>query len=1111
MLKLLATLALFCAVSAWGQVDPPAVTAAEVTAAVDQVSSSLPADDPERETLLKLYGEVSSTLASFEQYRQSISSFAEARSRSPQETVAVSAALAKLQADPAAAEVDPDMSLDELEQRIQLDSAERDAKKARLADLGSTIDGMSARTAEIRSRLTELAGERAELESRLKLMDSAVEPGGEAQARLWLVQAQAAAAAAEKAALDEELLSQPMRLDLLRAQRAQITYLVGTLETQLQVMEQRAGELRLQDADRMQIEAQITVEDALGKHPLVRQLAEQNAELSASFAPRSSEIEDARKRVTLVTSKADQLQSDLQSIERKLAVLGMSQSVGGILREQQAQLPTGRESKQAMSDVAKAIGHSSTRQIELEDDSRQLIDARGYVQGLLEGQDAQVVEQISDDLLSLARARRELVARAIDLENTYSRALGELDFNLHRYAGAIEDYRDFISERLLWIPSREMFSLFRDHHLYDQVTEVFVLERWQQVVFAIPAEMQKKPLLPVALLLILGLFYVSPRLIARLVATGADVGYVRSDRFFNTVRALGLTLLLSLRWPALMLVLAGLFEMQETESELATALYVAAMRMAMYSWGLGFLRILLLPKGMVVRHFRWPVQRTALLYKRVVRLEQTFLPASFLVILAVQLYPRDVGGALASLGMIIVLLSLAQFFRHLPQFAQGKINMILAEGQPGGGNTYARLIRTLLVWIPVAGTVAVLFGYTYTAMEFALLLIKTVVLYCLILLIHELGTRWLRMTRRRMVVRAREGAAQAAGDGIEVSAEEELLENDPELLNDEGIKVLNLLTVFAGLFGLLAIWAHVFPALGILDSVELWSYNSVVDGLDTTVPVTLANFALSLIAAFVGWVTLRRIPSLLEIMLRQRVNISPPTAYAVTRVFQYAGTTALVVLIIGSLGGSWGQIQWAVAALSVGIGFGLQEIVANFISGLIILFEQPIRLGDTVTVGTVSGKVTKIRIRATTIRDFDRRELLVPNKEFITNQLLNWSLSDQVTRWTMDIGVAYGTDMDKAMAIVHDVALRQPLVLHDPESLVTFEEFGDNSLLIRLRLFMDQLDQRLIVASDIRKEINRRFNEEGIVVAFPQRDIHLDTSQPLEIRMVNGPDQPGEQ
>jgi potassium efflux system protein len=203
------------------------------------------------------------------------------------------------------------------------------------------------------------------------------------------------------------------------------------------------------------------------------------------------------------------------------------------------------------------------------------------------------------------------------------------------------------------------------------------------------------------------------------------------------------------------------------------------------------------------------------------------------------------------------------------------------------------------------------------------------------------------------------------------------------------------------------------------------------------------------------------------------------------------------------LGGSWGQIQWAVAALSVGIGFGLQEIVANFICGLIILFEQPIRVGDTITVGNISGKVTRINMRATTVRDFDRRELLVPNKEFITTQLLNWSLSDQVTRRTVEVGVAYGTDLDKAMAIVRDVALEHPLVLVDPESLITFEEFGDNSLVISLRFFMDQLEQRIIISSDVRLEINRRFNEAGIVVAFPQRDIHFDSSEPIQINMVD--------
>jgi potassium efflux system protein len=130
--------------------------------------------------------------------------------------------------------------------------------------------------------------------------------------------------------------------------------------------------------------------------------------------------------------------------------------------------------------------------------------------------------------------------------------------------------------------------------------------------------------------------------------------------------------------------------------------------------------------------------------------------------------------------------------------------------------------------------------------------------------------------------------------------------------------------------------------------------------------------------------------------------------------------------------------------------------------------------------------------------------LLVPNKEFITSQLLNWSLSDQVTRRMIQVGVAYGTDMDKALDVVRDVAKKHPLVMADPESMITFDEFGDNSLLISLRYYIEQLDQRLKVDSELRLAINRRFNEEGIVVAFPQRDIHIDASQPLEIRMVEG-------
>ncbi len=205
------------------------------------------------------------------------------------------------------------------------------------------------------------------------------------------------------------------------------------------------------------------------------------------------------------------------------------------------------------------------------------------------------------------------------------------------------------------------------------------------------------------------------------------------------------------------------------------------------------------------------------------------------------------------------------------------------------------------------------------------------------------------------------------------------------------------------------------------------------------------------------------------------------------------------LLALNTLGAQWSQLQWLVAALGVGIGFGLQEIVANFISGLIILFERPVRVGDMVTVGDTDGVVTRIRIRATTIRNLDRKELLVPNKEFITGRLLNWSLSDQITRVMVTVGVAYGTDIDKAHALMREAAEEHEHVLADPKPILTFEGFGDNSLTLILRAFIDDIDYRITTISDLHKAINRKFKQAGIVIAFPQRDLHLDTREPLRV------------
>ncbi len=155
------------------------------------------------------------------------------------------------------------------------------------------------------------------------------------------------------------------------------------------------------------------------------------------------------------------------------------------------------------------------------------------------------------------------------------------------------------------------------------------------------------------------------------------------------------------------------------------------------------------------------------------------------------------------------------------------------------------------------------------------------------------------------------------------------------------------------------------------------------------------------------------------------------------------------------------------AALGVGIDFGLQQIVANFISGLIILFERPIRVGDT------DGGVIRIRIRTTTIRNWDRKELLVPNKEFITGRLLNWSLSDQVTPIMVTVGVAYGTDVEQAHALMREATQQHELVLKDPAPILSFGGFGDNSLTLILRTFIDDLDRRVATITDLHKAIDQ--------------------------------------
>ena len=223
----------------------------------------------------------------------------------------------------------------------------------------------------------------------------------------------------------------------------------------------------------------------------------------------------------------------------------------------------------------------------------------------------------------------------------------------------------------------------------------------------------------------------------------------------------------------------------------------------------------------------------------------------------------------------------------------------------------------------------------------------------------------------------------------------------------------------------------------------------------------------------------------------QHLPFDAGARYAVATVCRYVITVVGLLLCFGILGVGWSKVQWLVAAMGLGLGFGLQEIFANFVSGLIILFERPVRVGDVVTIDNITGVVSRIRMRATTITDGDRKELIIPNKEFITGRVLNWTLSDPVNRVVIRVGIAYGSDTQRAAEILLRLAKNHPNVLDDPPPGVSLESFGDSALNFVLRCFLPNLDGRGTVIHELHMAIDREFREAGIEIAFPQQDVHV--------------------
>jgi len=317
------------------------------------------------------------------------------------------------------------------------------------------------------------------------------------------------------------------------------------------------------------------------------------------------------------------------------------------------------------------------------------------------------------------------------------------------------------------------------------------------------------------------------------------------------------------------------------------------------------------------------------------------------------------------------------------------------------------------------------------------------------------------------------------------------------LLTEISSQVNRLVNVTA-LMGMIVvawqIWSAVSPTISYLDSIALWK-STRVDALGNPELITPRDVLMAVGVLAMTFVLSRNLPGLLEITLLERLPLDKGGRYAISFVVRYMCGIFGILFAVHMVGFSWSSVQWLAAGLTVGLGFGLQEIFANLISGIIILIERPVRVGDFVTVNGITGTVSRMELRATTIRDLDHRELIVPNKKFITDDVMNWTLSDSLYRTIISVGVAYGSDTKLVESSLLAVARRHPRVKRNPAPEVVFQQFGESTLDFELRVVLPDRDSLPRIQHELNMAIDQSFRDNDIEIAFPQREIRVRTAE----------------
>lgn len=974
--------------------------------------------------------------------------------------------------------------------------------RAAVTALESELARQTTRPAQLRD---ELAAAHAALDSSQATLSATSKSGPPALTQAQRLRAQSAQrlATIRIALLNLENRSYEPRMRLLSAQlreRQRAVLLAG----------QRASALEnlLLDRTGAQVRALQTraTEERAALDPHARVLvetADTNAALVARLAETVRESSDLRTRKQTWDRAANDTAQALKNTEDRIRIGGMNEAVGLVLLAEKRKLQPLDRLKRQLSELQTRYAQTRIGLIDVREQQGELGDLDGVANTTLAkfpNLPPERIKTLREGLLRLLATRAQVLIQLGALQTKLAGAQGEAEQQLRGLVESTAKLDTLLNSRLLWTPSHAPVDSAWLAGMVGDDSGFFSPARWSRALRGAGNAITAAPLLAACALIALGLlFWLRRRAPLRLAAIAVPMRRIRSDRYRLTGMALVWTLLAATPWPALLWLTAAAFRGTSAASNnFAADIAFSLTRLALSAFVLAFLRALTCENGLAQFHFRWPRLRRAALSAAVPWLALIVLPAQFLIVLV--MLRGDAGAidgyARALLAVALSAMAALTWWLLAPGRLWTARYTVLEE--PLRPRQFTRIV---LCGGEIVLAALVLRGYFVTALALSTHALDTLTALLAANVVYSLVARWLVLGERRLALQRMEqrktaDAEAAVADGGDTPPEAPPEEITLASVSAQTRRLLRALVVVGCAAVLLWIWSDVAPALTLLGDVNVWTSSETLGGKTMALNVSLRDVLEAVLVLALTLVATRNLPGLIELSLLRRLHVDAPTRYAITSVTRYAIVFAGTIVGLAMLGLHWSNLQWLAAGFSVGLGFGLQEIFANFVSGLMVLFERPIRVGDIVSIGDVEGTVARIRTRATTIVDWDNKEVIVPNKSFITERLTNWSLSNTVTRVVLRIGAAYASDPRQVRELLLEIARAEPLVVDDPPPSCWFVQISACTFDFDLRVFIADIGDRNRARDALYMRIAEVFREQNIEMAFPQTDIWFRNPMP---------------